>query len=81
MPWIHIISPDDAEGPLKREYDAAMKRAGKIWQVLQIQSLNPTVLRDSMRFYGSVMHGKSELSRAKREMLATVVSHINKCHY
>ena len=81
MAWINVIRDGDAEGQLKREYDAAKKRAGRIYQILQIQSLNPAALRDSMRLYSTIMHGPSALSRAQREMLATVTSRINNCHY
>ena len=31
--------------------------------------------------YLAVMFGKSDLSRAQREMLAVVVSAANQCHY
>ena len=44
-------------------------------------SLNPLVLKESMRFYLAVMYGESPLSRAQREMLATVVSQTNDCFY
>ena len=29
MAWIKTIKPEAAEGPLRDEYDAAVKRAGK----------------------------------------------------
>jgi hypothetical protein len=35
----------------------------------------------SMRFYAALMFGEGPLMRAQREMLATVVSRINVCHY
>ncbi len=84
MAWIDIIQPEEAKGELKEEYDAAMKRAGYIAQVLRIQSLNPKSLHASIEFYKWIMHGPSgpsELSRAEREMLATVVSQVNHCFY
>ena len=62
--WIRIIAEDEAEGPLKRIYDSARKRAGKVWQILKIQSLNSDALRDSLRFYQTLMFGKSDLTRA-----------------
>jgi alkylhydroperoxidase family enzyme len=42
---------------------------------------NPEVCRTSIDFYVALMYGPSPLSRAQREMLATVVSRINHCHY
>lgn len=81
MPHIHIVPPEDATGVLKREYEAAVRRAGRIWNIVSIQSQTPAVLRDSMRLYQSSMYGDSPLTRAQREMLAVVTSQVNECHY
>lgn len=81
MPYVDVIGPDRAEGPLKDEYDAAMKRAGRIWHIVSLMSQNPRAMRQSMRFYGALMFGPSPLSRSQREMLATVVSRTNGCVY
>jgi alkylhydroperoxidase family enzyme len=81
MAWIETIDPRDAEGALKAEYDAAVARAGKVYQILRIQSLNPATLHHSMALYKAAMHGASGLSRVEREMLATVVSRANDCFY
>lgn len=81
MAHIDLISEEKATGLLKRVYDAALKRAGKVFQVLRVQSQNPQSLQSGLGLYSAVMFGESPLSRAQREMLATVVSNINDCHY
>ena len=81
MAWIKVVEPEDAGGALKQEYDDAVKRAGKIFNILKVQSLNPAALRASMQMYRTTMFGPSGLSRADREMLATVVSWANQCFY
>lgn len=81
MAWIHTIPPEDAQGPLKREYDAAVRRAGRVFHILRIQCLNPAALHDGLRLYLTLMHGPSELTRAQREMIAVVVSAANRCRY
>ena len=81
MPWIKVIEPEDATGELKQEYDNAAKRAGKIFNILKVQSLSPHTLKASMQMYRATMFGPSGLSRAEREMLATVVSWANRCFY
>ena len=81
MAWIKEIQPDKATGALKTEYDQAVRRAGKVFNILKVQSLNPPVLRASMELYLAAMHGPSGLTRAEREMLATVVSWANHCFY
>ena len=82
MSWIRTVSPEAAEGLLRQLYRAAVKRAGKIFNVIRIQSLRPRVLRASTQLYLEVMHSpESGLSRAQREMIATAVSRFNDCFY
>ncbi len=79
--FVPPIPPEEADGALRREYDAALRRAGRIWGVVAIQSHNPASLRDSIRLYRTVMFGESPLSRAQREMIAVVTSQANDCVY
>lgn len=81
MAWINTVDPEDASGPLGAEYARARARAGRLWNILRLQSLNPEVLKASIAFYLAVMYGSSPLSRGRREMLAVVVSRTNGCHY
>ncbi|MBL8879809.1 MAG: hypothetical protein JNG88_11880 [Phycisphaerales bacterium] len=81
MPWIHQIQNAEATGTLKRLFDEALKRAGKVFNIVRIQSLNPPALEASMNMYRVLMFGLSPLSRAQRELLATIVSKANACHY
>lgn len=82
MAWIELVSPSQATGLLKSLYDAAMKRAGRVYNVIQLQSRRPKVLRASTQLYMEVMFSPdSPLSRARREMIATVVSRTNGCFY
>jgi hypothetical protein len=76
-----VIPADEATGVTKSEYDAATRRAGRIWNIVSIQSQLPEVMRDSMRLYSTIMFGDSPLSRAQREMIAVVTSQVNECHY
>ncbi|MFQ6615160.1 MAG: carboxymuconolactone decarboxylase family protein [Fidelibacterota bacterium] len=81
MAYIRVISPEGAEGTVKVEYEKGIRRAGRVSNILKIMSLSPESLKTSMRFYLAVMKGPSALSRAQRELLATVVSHSNDCFY
>ena len=81
MPWIDVIGPDQARGMLKKLYDDALKRAGRIWGIVSVMSQSPRAMKTSMDFYGALMHGGSPLSRGQREMLAVVVSRHNHCLY
>lgn len=81
MPYIRTVSDDEAEGVLRREYDAALRRAGKVFNVVRIQSLRPRVLRASIALYTALMVEEGTLPRWVRELLAVVVSRTNGCHY
>lgn len=81
MPWIEQIPVEDARGALKQEFDKAVARAGRVWHIVHIMSLNPAVMKASMGQYLAIMFGPSPLSRFQRELLATVVSGELDCHY
>ena len=81
MAYIDTIEIEDAEGIVKQEYDKGVQRSGRGFNILKIMSLSPAVLKESIRMYLAIMYGESELSRAQREMLATVVSQVNHCYY
>ena len=76
-----ILEEGDASGALKTQYDTAIERAGKVFNIVKAMSLNPETLSASMDLYRAVMFGPSELSRAERELLAVVVSRANDCYY
>ena len=81
MAHLDLVDPDDATGPLRDEYDAAVARAGRVYNIVRSMSLRPGVLKQSMEMYRAIMFGPSGLTRAERELLATVVSATNECHY
>lgn len=81
MAWIKVFPLSEARGALKREYEKALKRAGRLWHIVSIMGQNPRVMRASMDHYSAIMFGRSPLSRSQREMLAVVVSATNDCTY
>ncbi|REJ71933.1 MAG: hypothetical protein DWQ34_06385 [Planctomycetota bacterium] len=81
MAYVRTVAPEESTGLLKRLYDAAIRRAGRVWNVVRLMSINPEALKGSIDFYRVLMYGDSPLSRAQREMIAVVVSRANSCHY
>ena len=81
MAFIKLFKFEGSTGLLKKEYEKGMRRAGRIWNILTIQSQTPEILRDSMRLYNSTMWGNSKLPRFDRELLAVVTSITNECEY
>ncbi|MEE8104159.1 MAG: peroxidase-related enzyme, partial [Planctomycetota bacterium] len=79
MAYIKLVPDDEAEGSLKTMFDAAIGRAGRVYNIVRTMSPNPAVLESSMALYIKIMRGPSPLSRRERELLATVVSRANDC--
>ena len=76
--WIETVPEAEAEGELAELY----RRFGfPVAHVLRVSSVNPPVLRAHYELYRAIMHGRSPLTRVQREMIATVVSLLNQCHY
>ena len=81
MAFIDIVEENQADGLLAGIYDAARKRAGRVYNILKIQSQNAAALQAMLGLYAATMRGESPLTRSQREMLAVVVSRANDCHY
>ena len=81
MAWIEQVDEKGATGLLEKIYGDASKRAGKVFKILKVQSVNPSTLRAGVGLYMQAMHAESPISRALRERIATVVSKTNECHY
>ncbi len=81
MAWVKQTEVADATGLLEKIYADTKKRAGRVFNIITVQSLNPQTLRASMGLYMQTTLADSPVSRALREMIATVVSKVNECHY
>ena len=81
MPWIKTIPPEEATGRLRKSYDEAVRRAGRVFGIVRAMSLAPAVLDASLELYKRIMFAREGLTRVQRELLATVVSRANDCHY
>ncbi|HPF38840.1 MAG TPA: hypothetical protein P5081_23930 [Phycisphaerae bacterium] len=81
MSFIRTIHETEATGLLAKIYEAAIQRAGKVFNILRIMSPAPKTLQASMGLYSATMFGDSELPRSLRELLAVIVSQENECFY
>ena len=81
MPRIKVIQHEEATGKLKEIYDGLVKSRGKLADVHKIQSLRPKSILAYMDLYMEIMYSRSEVSRADRELVATMVSITNGCIY
>ncbi len=81
MAWIKAIPPSEAPAELAEQYGRMRDKEGNVANILAVHSLNPPALRAHFDLYKTIMFGRSELTRAQREMIAVVVSSANTCHY
>jgi alkylhydroperoxidase family enzyme len=79
--FIGYVSYDDASERLKGLYEKYGGPTKTPANIVRIAGLNPAALEGHMAMYRAIMFGRSPLSRNQREMIAVVVSSINKCHY
>ena len=59
MAHIHTVAQGEATGVLRKIYDAAIQRAGRVFGILRVMSVNPPVLRASMMIYSEIMKGRA----------------------
>lgn len=81
MAYTNYVQEQAASPELKALYERFGGPGGKVDNVLRIHSLNPPSMSAHFALYRTLMRGRSDLSRAQREMIAVVVSSINGCHY
>lgn len=82
MAHVRKVPVGEATGKLAEIYQAALQRAGKVFQILQIQSLNAESLQACMQAYmATTTSAKNSLPRWVREAIAVVVSVENHCVY
>jgi len=65
----------------QKYFDICQDKLGMIPNVLQAHAFNIDKLNAFTALYNDLMLGESNLSKLEREMIAVVVSSINKCFY
>jgi alkylhydroperoxidase family enzyme len=81
MAWIKVIHEQEADGELRARYSELTEPRGGVDNIMKIHSLNPPSLSGHFGFYRTLMRGRSDLTRVQREMIAVVVSALNRCRY
>jgi len=94
--WIKTINPEDADEPLKSLWDATRAlyppeygidvRAEGLDEsqgggITQSHSLIPRALYHAFGLLGEALSPDLPLTRSQHEMIATVVSAVNRCFY
>lgn len=72
---------DELDDDMKRYAEVCQEKLGMIPNVLTGLSFNQDKLRNFINYSGELMQGESGLSKLEREMIAVVVSSVNRCFY
>lgn len=84
MAWIKTVTDSEAQGEVKELYDHLKKVpafGGRVPNVISSMSLRPKAMQAVYHMGSAISFGGSTLGRVREEMIATVVSAINQCHY
>jgi alkylhydroperoxidase family enzyme len=93
MTWIRTIPPDEGDESLRRAVEAQSSlypaeyavpvhpTGGGTSEIVASHSLIPEALHHAFATFGALMSPELPLSRRRHEMIATVVSALNRCHY
>ena len=96
MTWIQTVSATEADAELQRCYGAVYalyppeyaeevprvrRPDGSADSITAAHSLIPEALRHAMSTFGVLLAPELPLSRRQHEMIATVVSALNRCFY
>ena len=78
---LNLPPVDPPPEPTQRYFDICMDKLGMVPNVLQAYAFDIAKLNAFTAMYNDLMLGPSGLSKLEREMIAVVVSSINRCWY
>lgn len=96
MTWIAITPPEKADARLRELYEqlyrlyppeymaevpAVTRANGTADSIVAAHSLLPEVMYHIFAAHGKLLAPELPLSRRQQEMIATLVSSLNRCHY
>ncbi|MGO9451579.1 MAG: peroxidase [Candidatus Binataceae bacterium] len=81
MAWIRTIPEDEATGVVAQIYAEIRKGFPIVPNVMKAFSARPELLDHMRKVAMTATFGGSRLTRTQEEMIATVVSSLNRCHY
>lgn len=71
----------DLDDDMRRYLEICQEKLGMVPNVLAAYTFAQDKMRNFSNFYNELMLGESGLSKLEREMIAVVVSSINRCYY
>jgi len=80
MTWIRTVPFTEADEKLKRAVES-QTGDGQTSEIVASHSLIPDALYHAFASFGVLMSPSLPLTRRQHEMITTVVSVLNRCHY
>jgi len=90
MTWIKTIPFDQADAALREALEAQKRLYPKEYErdpsdasesIVATHTLIPAALHHAFAAFGALMSPELPLTRRQHEMITTVVSAVNRCHY
>lgn len=81
MSYIGYVDFEDGSEELQNLYARYGGPSKCPANIIRISGVNPPVMEQHVNLYRAIISPKSPLSRHRQEMIAVVVSALNKCHY
>ncbi len=81
LPGVPVPDRGDLSEATGRYWDKCVERLGLVPNVLRAYSFDDKKLTGFTAMYNELMLGESGLSKLEREMIAVVVSSVNRCFY
>lgn len=78
---LDLAPAEPLDADIQKYFAKAQEKLGMVPNVLRAYSHNPARLRNFIAFYNELMLADCGLSKLEREMIAVVVSSINRCFY
>ncbi|MCS7234984.1 MAG: peroxidase-related enzyme [Armatimonadota bacterium] len=81
LAWIRVAEEAEVPEQIRELARPAVDRLGILPHVFRVFSLRPEHCVRWWQYYDYLMRGPSNLTKVQREMIAVVVSSLNRCHY
>jgi len=81
LAFIKYVPYEDGSDQLKKLYELYGGKSKTPSNIIRISGINPKVMKGHVDLYRSIVTMSSPLSRFRQEMIAVVVSGLNKCRY
>jgi uncharacterized peroxidase-related enzyme len=81
LAWVRVPGEEEVPEEVRSLWERAQEKLGFVPNVLRTWALRPEHMLRWRKYMDELLKGDSGLTEAEREMIGTVVSATNRCHY